>query len=248
MPVAISFTRRDGRGLPSGQAWRGDRGLDARTGCFPPTTWSTAPTRPTSNPLRRARAMAGAPRGAPRQRLDQEPRRARRGDRARRGRPRRPRPRATAPCARGCPQLTVLGGCCGTDHRHVGEICTAWLGAKSMGQIEEPPRRGLFLSEPVSRILSWAAIYLCGLPGPRRAGSTVLLGLAPGGVCLAAASPWRRCALTAPFHLCLCATHVWPRHRPFVFCGTFPRVSPGGRYPPPLPCGVRTFLEVSPPR
>jgi S-methylmethionine-dependent homocysteine/selenocysteine methylase len=25
------------------------------------------------------------------------------------------------------PQVNVLGGCCGTDHRHVGEICTAWL-------------------------------------------------------------------------------------------------------------------------
>lgn len=24
------------------------------------------------------------------------------------------------------PQLNVLGGCCGTDHRHVGEICRAW--------------------------------------------------------------------------------------------------------------------------
>src|ERR1700753_1779999 len=56
----------------------------------------------------------------------------------------------------------------------------------------------------------------CDLPGPRRAGSTVLLGLAPGGVCLAAVSPRRRCALTAPFHLCLYATHVWPRHRPYV--------------------------------
>src|SRR3954447_19308500 len=31
---------------------------------------------------------------------------------------------------------------------------------------------------------------------------TVLLGLAPGGVCLAAASPRRRCALTAPFQPC----------------------------------------------
>src|SRR5918997_5990230 len=30
----------------------------------------------------------------------------------------------------------------------------------------------------------------------------VLLGLAPGGVCLAAASPRRRCALTAPFQPC----------------------------------------------
>jgi homocysteine S-methyltransferase len=25
------------------------------------------------------------------------------------------------------PNLSVVGGCCGTDHRHVGEICTAWL-------------------------------------------------------------------------------------------------------------------------
>jgi S-methylmethionine-dependent homocysteine/selenocysteine methylase len=25
------------------------------------------------------------------------------------------------------PALTVLGGCCGTDHRHVDEICAAWL-------------------------------------------------------------------------------------------------------------------------
>lgn len=25
------------------------------------------------------------------------------------------------------PHLTVLGGCCGTDHRHVSEICRAWL-------------------------------------------------------------------------------------------------------------------------
>ena len=24
------------------------------------------------------------------------------------------------------PRLNVLGGCCGTDHRHVGEICAAW--------------------------------------------------------------------------------------------------------------------------
>jgi S-methylmethionine-dependent homocysteine/selenocysteine methylase len=28
----------------------------------------------------------------------------------------------------GLPKLNVLGGCCGTDHRHVAEICNAWLG------------------------------------------------------------------------------------------------------------------------
>src|SRR3954452_12258042 len=65
------------------------------------------------------------------------------------------------------------------------------------------------------------------------------------GLPCASASPRRRCALTAPFHPCLCATHVRSRHRRSAFCGTFPRVSPGGRYPPPLPCGVRTFLEDS---
>jgi S-methylmethionine-dependent homocysteine/selenocysteine methylase len=27
------------------------------------------------------------------------------------------------------PRLNVLGGCCGTDHRHVGEICNAWVAA-----------------------------------------------------------------------------------------------------------------------
>jgi S-methylmethionine-dependent homocysteine/selenocysteine methylase len=25
------------------------------------------------------------------------------------------------------PKVNVLGRCCGTDHRHGGEICTAWL-------------------------------------------------------------------------------------------------------------------------
>jgi S-methylmethionine-dependent homocysteine/selenocysteine methylase len=25
------------------------------------------------------------------------------------------------------PELNVLGGCCGTDHRHVREVCNAWL-------------------------------------------------------------------------------------------------------------------------
>ena len=41
-------------------------------------------------------------------------------------------------------------------------------------------------------------------PPPRRAASQLLFVLAPGGVYRAAASPRRRCALTAPFHPCLC--------------------------------------------
>ena len=63
----------------------------------------------------------------------------------------------------------------------------------------------------------------------------VLLGLASGGVCLAAASPRRRCALTAPFHPCRRAAHVWPRAEAVYFCGTFPRVSPGRCRRPPCP-------------
>ncbi len=124
---------------------------------------------------------------------------------------------------------------------------------------ERPPCGGLSVSGPVSRILSRAAIYLCGPPGPRRAGSTVLLGLAPGGVCLAAASPRRRCALTAPFHRCLYATHVWPRHRlcisvalsrgfprvgvthrPALWCPDFPR----GVFSPPAVRSARFAMVV----
>ena len=30
----------------------------------------------------------------------------------------------------GLPELTVLGGCCGTDDRHVAEICSAWVSPK----------------------------------------------------------------------------------------------------------------------
>ena len=71
---------------------------------------------------------------------------------------------------------------------------------------------------------------------------TVLLGLASGGVCLAAVSPRRRCALTAPFHPCLCETHVKPRHRRCVSVALsrgFPRVG----VPTTSPCDVRTFLD-----
>jgi len=31
------------------------------------------------------------------------------------------------------PQLNVLGGCCGTDHRHVQEICEAWSASATAG-------------------------------------------------------------------------------------------------------------------
>src|SRR3954469_11582998 len=107
-----------------------------------------------------------------------------------------------------------------------------------------PRERGPLCSRSISRILSWTVIHLCDLPGTRRAASTSLLGLAPGGVCLAAASPRRWCALTAPFHPCRQrgsrATPLLGRLFSVALSRGFPRV---GLPRPPLPCGVRTFLE-----
>jgi hypothetical protein len=127
-----------------------------------------------------------------------------------------------------------------------------WPPLECERESREDPERGPLRSRPVSRILSRAAIHLarasgalrpCGLPGALRAASTLLLGLAPGGVCLAAASPRRRCALTAPFHPCrLSDSRAARKRRRFVSVALsrgFPRVGT----PTTLPCGVRTFLE-----
>ena len=64
-----------------------------------------------------------------------------------------------------------------------------------------------------------------------------LFGLAPGGVCRAAAvtgSAVRSYRTLSPL----------PRlaQGRFALCGTFPEVTFGGRYPPPLFRGARTFL------
>src|SRR5207302_9794630 len=55
--------------------------------------------------------------------------------------------------------------------------------------------------------------------------------------------PDTRCALTAPFH-------PYPPKPEgeggrFVLCGTFPGVTPAGRYPAPYVDGARTFLPRS---
>lgn len=148
---------------------------------------------------------------------------------------------------------------CGEDSAEVGGRL-ANAKTEFAEALKKAPLRGPFRSGPVSRILSRATICLtgaaapgaaeaaCGLPGPRRAGSTVLLGLAPGGVCLAAASPRRRCALTAPFHLCLYATHVWSRHRPCISVALsrgFPRVGVTHR-PRPVVSGLSSRGFLSP--
>lgn len=66
-----------------------------------------------------------------------------------------------------------------------------------------------------------------------------LFGFAPGGVCHAVritASAVRSYRTLSPL----------PREaRRSAFCGTFPRVTPAGRYPAPCLHGARTFLSAS---
>ena len=72
----------------------------------------------------------------------------------------------------------------------------------------------------------------CPVAGARDPYSALL----PVGLAMRGLLPAPRWALTPPFHPC-------PRGRGrSVLCGAFPGVAPAGRYPAPLPCGVRTFL------
>ena len=123
IPVAISFTvETDGR-LPTGQALDDaidavDAATDARPGLLhdqlrPPDAFrdALANRRGLDEPLRGIRANA-----------------------SRRATPSSTRPPSSTPairsssapstprCVARCPQINVLGGCCGTDHRHVQDI------------------------------------------------------------------------------------------------------------------------------
>ena len=67
-----------------------------------------------------------------------------------------------------------------------------------------------------------------------------LLGLAPGGVCPAAAvtgGAVRSYRTISPL-----PPGFWPGLA-VCFCGTFPGVAPAGRYPAPCFRGARTFLD-----
>ena len=61
--------------------------------------------------------------------------------------------------------------------------------------------------------------------------------------------PVPRWALTPPFHHYRADPKAnLRRDGQSLLCGAFPGVTPAGRYPAPLPTGVRTFLEGLPPR
>jgi len=92
--------------------------------------------------------------------------------------------------------------------------------------------RGLQLPTRIARAKATLPWYPRGSTGARS-----LFGIAPGGACHAApvtSGPVGSYPTFSP----------WPAadSRRFHFCGAFRRVSPPGRYPAPLPCGVRTFL------
>src|SRR5436190_308784 len=108
----------------------------------------------------------------------------------------------------------------------------------------KPRGAGLRGSKPVSRILSWVTILLCGYPAPRRAASSEPVRLAPDGVWLAAVSPRRWWALTPPFHPYLrrLARSVAGGLLSVPLSVGFRRLG----LPSVLPFGVRTFL--GPPR
>jgi hypothetical protein len=92
---------------------------------------------------------------------------------------------------------------------------------------------------------------------PRTPAQAALAGrpfdLAPGGVYRAArVTPGAGALLPHPFTL---TRHTSPRTGRSAFCGTFPRVAPGGRYPPPCPvepglssAGHRPFRHRHPTR
>jgi S-methylmethionine-dependent homocysteine/selenocysteine methylase len=127
MPAVISFTlETDGR-LPSGQDLGEAIGqVDAETGAAPayymincahPAHFEAVldPTEPWAQRIRGLRANASMKSHAE---LD-EAEDLDMGDPADLG--------ARHAALHGkLPRLNVLGGCCGTDHRHVGEICRAW--------------------------------------------------------------------------------------------------------------------------
>ena len=128
IPSAISFTvETDGR-LPTGQSLHDAiEQVDAATDPVRPTSWSTARTR-------RISPRALEQEGAWRQRLvglrANSSRRShaetRRGDRTRRGRSASSSAPEHAALRDRLSPVRVLGGCCGTDARHVAAIVSAW--------------------------------------------------------------------------------------------------------------------------
>ena len=90
----------------------------------------------------------------------------------------------------------------------------------------------------------WAKAACGDIGNPIKPAQGPYSALLPVGLAMRRLLPAPRWALTPPFHPDRRrAGPKGPARRRFVFCGAFRRVAPPGRYPAPLPFGVRTFLE-----
>ena len=202
------------------------------------------PPAPRSRRLRRADPRARLPSGADRGRVPRPRSAHRSGPRALR------RPRGAARRRHRAPPFGVVGAGRGPGADHGAAPPRVRRGAASdvVGEVSAASR-------PVRRILfgprSVVTIHLgrrspdgsSGLPGFVGRAVLTLLGLAPGGACRAArVAPGAGALLPHRFTLA-CAPVRGPGHRRSALCCALLRVTPTGRYPAPLPCGVRTFLE-----
>ena len=141
VPSVISFTlETDGR-LPTGETLgEAIEAVDRASGAAP-AYYMINCAHPThfADVLEEGAGWVKRLRGRPRQLLVQEPRRARQFARARHRQPAE-LGEQYAELLRRFPHINVLGGCCGTDHRHIaciGEACcghATWRRRRSGGR------------------------------------------------------------------------------------------------------------------
>ena len=95
------------------------------------------------------------------------------------------------------------------------------------------------LEQPTRTVAGAVAVRTRGeTPLPPKEARRPYSALLRVGFAMRFASRRPRCALTAPFHPC----SPWGERS--ALCGTFPEIALGGRYPPPLFRGARTFLAT----
>ena len=124
-----------------------------------------------------------------------------------------------------------------------GFLCVLCVSAVNISLSQRQRKR----SRPVSRVLSWTVVHLgctsphtsSDLPGNHAGRMNVpLFGLAPGGVCPAApvtSRAVRSYRTISPLPV--------PKHRRYLFCGTFHGLAPSRRYL--APCPVEPGLSSS---
>ena len=104
------------------------------------------------------------------------------------------------------------------------------------GSVTGLPCAAIHLRLPLPTASSGLPVSSGGPPSNAHAGPTRTpdpLDLAPGGVCIAAPVTWGAGGLL--HHRFTLTSRPFPAGRRSALCCTVPRVTPGGRYPPPCP-------------